>query len=65
MKADLVETVAVNNELEEEERWLAAVEEGNIEKVNLEDSELRLQSHFSHGGMREQFSKANVFVTRV
>ena len=27
---------------EEEERWLAAVEEGNIEKVHQEDAELRL-----------------------
>jgi len=29
-------------EQDEEERWLAAVEEGNIEKVQQEDAELRL-----------------------
>ena len=34
--------IEVEDEKDEEERWLAAVEEGNIEKVQQEDAELRL-----------------------
>jgi len=38
---DVVQSIQMDEELDEEERWLAAVQEGNIEKVHLEDSELR------------------------
>ena len=41
MQHEVVDVELDNPELEEEERWLKAVEEGNIEKVHLEDAELR------------------------